>query len=64
MSDDDCHGAKIITFPPNSVEAVEKHEGKSATRESDRNPSGIINALLIAAGNRPARQDFFLFDSR
>ena len=41
-------------------ETVEKHKGKSATRESDRNPSGIINALLIAAGNRPARQGFFL----
>ena len=40
-------------------EAVEKHEGKSATRESDRNPSGIINALLIATGNRPARQGIF-----
>ena len=41
-------------------EAVEKHEGKSATRESDRNPSGIINALLIVAGIRQADQGFFL----
>ena len=45
MSDDDWRGAKIITFR-NGRKARKK---SVRSRESDRNPSGIINAFLIAA---------------
>ena len=45
LSDDDCLGAKIITFRKSKRSKSTKGE---RARESDRNPSGIINVFLIA----------------
>ena len=51
MSDGDRRGAKIITFRSagGHVETGEMHERRASARESYRNPSGVINAFLIAA---------------